>query len=101
MLDANSIYTNEAEIDRKTKMPREFRTLREKLLRATAGIKQRPDPLLEQIDFAFATVFVDPDDDSQGVDDVEVRDAFVEFMSKTMGDYKKFLKDLTVDSNGA
>jgi hypothetical protein len=96
MLDANSIYTNEAEIDRKTKMPREFR-----MLRATAGIKQRPDPLLEQIDFAFATVFVDPDDDSQGVDDVEVRDAFVEFMSKTMGDYKKFLKDLTVDSNGA
>jgi len=48
MLDANSIYTNEVEVDRKTKMPaKEFRTLKEKLLRATACIKQRPDPILE------------------------------------------------------
>jgi hypothetical protein len=48
MLDANSIYTSELEVDRKTKMPvKEFRTLKEKLLRATACIKQRPDPMLE------------------------------------------------------
>jgi len=101
MLDANSIYTNEVEVDRKTKMPvKEFRTLKEKLLRATACIKQRPDPILEQVDQAFTTVFVDPDDDSEGVDEIEVRDAFLEFMSKTMGDYKKFLRDLNNGKDG-
>ena len=45
MLDANSIYSHEIEVDKKTKMPtKEFRTLKEKLLRATTCIKQRPDP---------------------------------------------------------
>lgn len=44
-------------------------------------------------DFAFSTVFVDPDDE-EGVDDVEVRDAFLEFMSKIMSDYRKFFKDI-------
>jgi hypothetical protein len=39
MLDANSIYTSETEVDKKTRMPREFRTLKEKLLRATACIQ--------------------------------------------------------------
>lgn len=29
------------------------------------------------------------------MDDIEIRDAFLEFMSKTMGDYKKFLRDLS------
>jgi hypothetical protein len=39
MLDANSIYTSETEVDKKTRMPvKEFRTLKEKLLRATACI---------------------------------------------------------------
>lgn len=47
-------------------------------------------------DQAFTTVFVDPDEEDMetGVDDIEVRDAFLEFMSKTMGDYKKYLKDI-------
>jgi hypothetical protein len=49
-LDSNTIYTEERELP-KTKMPaREWRTLREKLLRATAGITERPDPMLEQCD---------------------------------------------------
>lgn len=30
----------------------------------------------------------------QGVCDIEVRDAFLEFMSKTLQDYKKFFKDI-------
>lgn len=52
-------------------------------MRATACIKHRPAPELEQCDFAFSTVFVDPDDDeNQGVYDIEVRDAFLEFMSR-------------------
>ena len=46
-LDGNVIYTEERELS-KTKMPaREWRTLREKLLRATSCITERPDPLLE------------------------------------------------------
>ena len=101
MLDANSIYSHEIEVDKKTKMPtKEFRTLKEKLLRATTCIKQRPDPQLEQVDYAFQTIFIDPEDDSEGVNDIEIRDAFLEFMSKTMGDYKKFLRYLSAAQGG-
>jgi len=77
-------------------MPREFNTLRNKLIKATHNIKTRPDPSLEQVDHAFTTVFVDPDDDegeSQGVDELLVRDAFLEFMTRIMSDYKKYIKD--------
>lgn len=52
------------------------------------------------MDYAFTTVFIDPDDDHDGVDEIEVRDAFLEFMSKTMGDYKKFLRDLSNGKDG-
>jgi hypothetical protein len=34
-------------------MPRDFKTLREKLLRATNGVMERPDPDLEHVDDAF------------------------------------------------
>lgn len=94
-LDANAIYCSDRELS-KTRMPtKEWRTLREKLLRATSCIDQRPDPHLEQCDHAFQTIFSDPDEDGlAGVDEIEVRDAFLEFMSRMMGDYKKFLKDV-------
>jgi 23S rRNA maturation mini-RNase III len=36
----------------------------------------------------------DPDDDDDSVYEIEVRDAFLEFMSKIMQDYKKFFKDV-------
>jgi len=52
-LDANAVYTSEKILET-VKMPqKELRTLREKLMRATACITQRPDPDLEQVDFAF------------------------------------------------
>jgi hypothetical protein len=35
-----------------------------------------------------------------GVDEIEVRDAFLEFMSRTMGDYKKYLKDVGGGTKG-
>ena len=35
---------------------------------------------------------MDPDDAPDGVYDIEVRDAFLEFMSKIFADYKKFFK---------
>lgn len=37
---------------------------------------------------------MDPDDIEQGVNEIEVRDAFLEFMSRLMSDYKKFFKDV-------
>ena len=74
---------------------KELRTLREKLMRATACITKRPDLGLELADDAFQTVFVDPDDDMQdGVCDIEVRDAVLEFMQRIMSDYKKYFKDV-------
>lgn len=75
---------------------KELKTLREKLMRATASIKQRPHPDLEQCDFAFQTQFFDPDDEdgNEGVYDIEVRDAFLEFMQRIMCDYKKFFTDV-------
>jgi hypothetical protein len=34
-------------------MPRDFKQFREKLLKATAGVSERPDPDLEHVDDAF------------------------------------------------
>jgi len=61
-------------------MPRDFKTLREKLLRAANGITERPDPDLENVDDAFFRFMQDPDEIENYVDDLEVRDAFLEFM---------------------
>ena len=43
---------------------------------------------------------MDPDDENIGVGGIEVRDAFLEFMSRTMGDYKKYLKDVGGTTKG-
>jgi len=48
--------------------------------------------MLEQIDFAFNFTVVDPDEDFY-IDHLEVRDAFLEFMSTIMNGYTKFIKD--------
>ena len=48
--------------------------------------------MLEQIDLAFNVKFVDPDEDFY-IDHLEVRDAFLEFMSTIMSGYTKFIKD--------
>lgn len=42
---------------------KEFRNLKEKLMRATACIKQRPHPDIESVDLAFQNIFMDPEDD--------------------------------------
>ena len=49
------------------------------------------------MDHAFKQKLLDFDDfdsDNDGVCDIEVRDAFLEFMSKILQDYKKFFKDI-------
>lgn len=69
-------------------------------MKLTAGI-ERPHPDLEQCDFAFSTVFVDPDDDNNDVDDLKVRDAFLEFMIAMLKDYRDFYKDIFYESDGS
>ncbi len=45
------------------------------------------------IDDAFMRIMVDPDEEDNQVDALGVRDAFLEFMSRIMENYKKYLKD--------
>jgi len=51
----------------------------------------RPDPMLESVDFAFNTVFVDPEEEGYQFNELEIRDAFLEFMSGLMAGYTKCL----------
>lgn len=72
---------------------KEHKMLKHRLIKATENIMQIPDQtMLEQVDLAFNMKFMDPDEDMQ-VDHLEVRDAFLEFMSSIMSDYTKYLKD--------
>jgi len=60
---------------------RGFKTLKERLIRATSHIRKRPDPLLAHADEAFFRIWRDIDDEeSMDVDEIVVRDAFLEFM---------------------
>ena len=45
------------------------------------------------IDSAFMNIIADPDEDDEQVDALSVRDAFLEFMSRIMENYKKYIKD--------
>ena len=77
--------------DTKPKLPsKEYKILKQRLLKATEGII-RPDPMLESVDFAFNTVFVDPEEEGYEFNELEIRDAFLEFMSGLMQGYTKCL----------
>jgi hypothetical protein len=45
------------------------------------------------IDDAFMRIMVDPDEEDNQVDALGVRDAFLEFMSRIMENYTKYIKD--------
>jgi len=62
-----------------------YKVLRQKLKKATDWIV-RPDPYLEQVDFAFNTMFLDPDAEDD-ISEFEIRDAFLEFMHNIMNGY--------------
>lgn len=62
-------------------------------MRATQYVGERPHPDLELVDDAFMRILVDPDEEDNQIDSVGVRDAFLEFMSRIMENYKKYLKD--------
>jgi hypothetical protein len=62
-----------------------FKTLKDRLIRATSHITTRPDPLISHLDEAFFRIWRDPDDeDSAEIDIIVVRDAFLEFMQGVM-----------------
>lgn len=91
-LDSSKLFTQEYSV-KSCKLPPAFKTLREKLLRATSGVTERPDPDLEHVDDAFFRFMHDPDEIDNYVDDIEVRDAFLEFMQKILSNYTQYLKD--------
>lgn len=62
---------------------------------------ERPDPDLEHVDDAFFRFMQDPDEIENYIDDIEVRDAFLEFMQKIMANYQKYLKDPGIGKNGS
>jgi len=48
--------------------------------------------LIEQVDLAFNVRQIDPEEDNEFVlNEIEIRDAFLEFMSSLMSGYTKFL----------
>ena len=89
-LDANKIEQSEMPIYLQFKVPdRPLRMIQERLDWATAQILERPDPDIEQIDFAFSTTFVDPDEaEFSRVDNNSIRDAFLEFMQSMLQGYR-------------
>jgi hypothetical protein len=71
-----------------------FKTLKDRLIRATSHITKRPDSLILHADEAFFKPWRDPDDsDSPEVDIIVVRDAFLEFMQGVMTGYRECLKE--------
>ena len=55
---------------------------------------QVPDEqMLKTVDLAFNKIFADPEEE-ESINHLEVRDAFLEFISSIMSGYTKYLKDL-------
>jgi len=49
--------------------------------------------MLKTVDLAFNKIFADPEEE-ESINHLEVRDAFLEFISSIMSGYTKYLKDL-------
>lgn len=92
-LDRNEVQTGESVL-LSSKMPtKELKVLRDKLTRATRSVEFRPHPDLQMVDDAFFKILADPDDADDQINPLEARDAFLEFMSRLMENYKKYIKD--------
>ena len=62
-LDGPDIETSESSVQTSKFPTREFKLLKEKLMRATQCVDERPHPDLEMIDDAFMRILVDPDEE--------------------------------------
>ena len=92
-LDGPDIQTNESSVATSKFPQREFKALKEKLMKCTMCVGERPHSDLELIDDAFMRIMVDPDEEENQIDAIGVRDAFLEFMSRIMENYQKYLKN--------
>lgn len=61
-LDDCDIQTNELSTNTSKFPQRDFRILKEKVMKATNCVTERPHPDLEMIDDAFMRIMVDPDE---------------------------------------
>jgi len=74
-----------------TKIPSSLlKPLRNRLARATKHFV-RSQQQLKKVDYAFNTHFIDPDEQGEDLNILEVRDAFLEFMTSLMQGYTKCL----------
>jgi len=92
-LDGPDINTTESSVASSKFPAREFKVLKEKLMKATSCVGERPHSDLDMIDDAFMRIMVDPDEEDNQIDALGVRDAFLEFMSRIMENYKRYIKD--------
>lgn len=64
-------------------------------MKASEHIMRVPDEqMLLTVDLAFNNMFVDPEE-NDCINHLEVRDAFLEFLTSIMSGYTKYLKDLS------
>jgi hypothetical protein len=92
--EATRVYLDEGNIFLEEDTPeipdKLIKTLRSRLARATKNVKRNKHRLLK-IDYAFNTHFIDPDESTEELNVLEIRDAFLEFMSTMMQHYTKCL----------
>ena len=69
---------------------RELKYLTSRLRKACAIFK-KPDPVLKTVNEAFNTVFIVEAEEEEKFNELEVRDAFLEFMQGIMKNYPKFI----------
>lgn len=92
-LDSPDIQTSELTVATSKFPATPFKILKEKLMKAANCVDYRPHPDLQLIDDAFMRIMVDPDEEDNQIDALGVRDAFLEFMSRIMENYKKYIRD--------
>lgn len=96
-LDKSSVTCPEDDLQQSNmpQMPfKESRHLKQRLNKASEHIMQVPDEqMLKTVDLAFNKIFADPEEE-ESINHLEVRDAFLEFISSIMSGYTKYLKDL-------
>ncbi len=79
----------------------EIERLRNRLLQLVSK-RQIPHPDLDQCDFAFSTVFVDPDDeDDERLDVKQIRQAFLDFMHAMLKGYADYYKSIYYEADGS
>ena len=90
----NTVMLDEGTFEMQEHLPkiptRELKYLTSRL-RKVCSIFKKPDPVLKTVDEAFNTVFIVEAEEEEKFNELEVRDAFLEFMQGIMKNYPKFI----------